>query len=105
MTGLQNGRDPSRGDFDWRRFASAIRAKRGGDLRGIRNLADDIGITASDLSRAMSGQVISTGRVFALCDWMGRDPRDFYLPPENEAISACFGRGNVKHAGSVQNVS
>lgn len=97
MTGLQNGRDPSRGDFDWRRFAIALRNHNARDGRGLRAKADEIGVTVTDLSRAMSGQVVSAGRVIALCDWMGSDIRAFYIAPEKPEISGCFSARNVKH--------
>lgn len=97
MSGLQNGRDPSRGDFDWRRFAVELRRHNAKDARGLRAKADEIGVTVTDLSRAMSGQVVSAGRVIALCDWMSADFRDFYLPPEKPDYSECFSMSNVKH--------
>lgn len=82
MTGLQNARDPARGDYDWRRFASALRSRQFEDGRALRAIADEIGVTVADLSRAMGGQIVSAGKVFALCDWLGICPRRFYLPPE-----------------------
>jgi hypothetical protein len=97
VSGLQNGRDPSRGDFDWRRFAIELRRHNAKDARGFRDKADEIGVTISDLSRAMGGQVVSAGRVIALCDWMGADVREFYIPPESPKKSACFNGRNVKH--------
>lgn len=97
MSGLQNGRDPSRGDFDWRRFAIELRRHNAKDARGFRDKADEIGVTVTDLSRAMSGQVVSAGRVIALCDWMQADIRQFYIAPEKAEESECFSVRNVKH--------
>ena len=99
MSGLQNAQNPACGDINWRRLAADVRHHRAKDHRGIRALAPEIGITVSDLSRVMSGQVINAGRVIALCDWMGRDIRDFYIPPKRQDFSECFSMGDVKQAG------
>lgn len=97
MTGLQNARDPSRADYDLRKFASALRCRRGDDSRSYRALADDIGVTISDLSRAMGGQMVSVGKVIALCQWLDVPVERFYLPPEMSVNSKCFTRSNVEH--------
>lgn len=99
MSGLQNGRDPSYGDLDWRRFASEVKKCRAKDPRGGRDVARSVGVSNTDLSRAMSGQVIGAGRVIALCRWMGRTIDDFYLEPEIDGKSGCFTARNVKHQG------
>ncbi|RUU29741.1 hypothetical protein [Mesorhizobium sp. M6A.T.Ce.TU.016.01.1.1] len=51
------------------------------DGRGWRVLADEIGVTSSDLSRVMAGQDIAAGKIFAICDWAGLDARLFYRAP------------------------
>lgn len=101
MSGLQNGRDPSYGDLDWRRLAVEVRRHRAKDHRGIRDITPDIGITNSDFSRVMNGQVIGAGRVIALCRWMGCHIDDFYIEPENLKKSECFTGRNVKHSGGM----
>lgn len=50
------------------------------DGRGWRALADEIGVTSSDLSRVMAGQDIAAQKIFAICDWAGLDARAFYRP-------------------------
>lgn len=97
MTGLQNGRDPSRADYDFRKFASALRGKRALDHRGMRTIADEIGITVTDFSRAMGGQMVSVGKVIALCQWLDVPVEHFYLEPERPVESTCFSGHNVKH--------
>lgn len=101
MSGLQNGRDPSYGDLDWRRLAVEVRRHRAKDHRGIRDIAPEICITNSDFSRVMNGQVIGAGRVIALCRWMGRQIEEFYIEPEKQKKSECFTTRNVKHRGGV----
>ena len=98
MTGLQNGSNPSYADYDLRAFARALREKRAFDHRGLRALADEIGVTVSDMSRAMGGQMVSVGKVIALCQWLGVPVIRFYLPPEKPAETDCFTRSNVKHS-------
>lgn len=94
MTGLQNASDPARADYDWREFAMLVRRRLAEDGRGYRALADEIGVTFTDLSRAASGQMISVHKVIAICDWMRVAVRSFYLKP---MISDCCSGSNVKH--------
>lgn len=95
MSGLQNARDPGRADYDWREFALLVRQRLADDGRGYRFLADHIGVTFTDLSRAAGGQMISVHKVIAICDWMQVAVRAFYLKP---AKSTCCSGSNVKHA-------
>ncbi len=98
----------ARASFDWRRFARDCRSALRADDRGYRTLAREIGVTISDLSRAAGGSNVSVEKVIALCDFLGRDVRDYYLPPlsqmENPEKSNCFTGCNVKqrphHASS-----
>lgn len=72
----------SRAGFDWRGFGRALRAALAGEGNPpLRRLADNIGVTATDLSRASSGTAVSIEKAFAIADWMGAEPRAFYLPP------------------------
>lgn len=96
MTGLQNSRNPSHADYDFRKFASALRGRRMMDDRGLRPIADEIGVTLTDLSRAMGGQIVSVGKVIALCRWLGEPVERFYLEPEKGDESECFTGSNVK---------
>lgn len=96
MSGLQNSRNPSLADYDLRRFASALRAHRANDVRGLRVIGDEIGVTISDLSRAMGGQMVSVGKVIALCRWLGVPVESFYLEPEKQDNSGVCSCGNVK---------
>lgn len=99
MSGLQNGSNPSYADYDLRGFARALREKRVLDHRGMRALVDEIGVTVSDLSRAMGGQMVSVGKVIALCRWLDVPVDRFYLPPEKPTETGCFTRVTVKHEG------
>ncbi|APH71428.1 hypothetical protein [Aquibium oceanicum] len=74
-------RHPERAEYDWRGFAAALRGRLANDGRGYRALADEIGVTVTDLSRAASGQMVSVGKVFAICDWMELPERRFYFNP------------------------
>ena len=103
MTGLQQSHREDRADFDWRKFSTALRAKNWNDPRGIRAIGEAIGVTASDMSRAMGGQAVSVGKAIALCDWLERELRDFYIAPEPLLVKApipakseCCSRPNVK---------
>jgi len=99
------GHSPSRADYDWRRFAQALMARHRGEVRGIRAIADEIGVTASDISRAMGGQMVSVGKVIALCHWLGEPVERFYIEPENSGKTDCCSRPNVKHGSLKEGVS
>lgn len=98
MTGLQNGSHPGRADYDWRAFALALSRKHRECGLSLRTLADDIGVTIADMSRAMGGQIVSTGKVIALCRWLGVPVENYYLEPDPQVKSSCFTEPNVKHA-------
>lgn len=66
--------------YDTLALGRALRPALEWDGRGWRVLAAEIGVTSPDLSRIMAGQDISCGKVFAICDWLGVDPRKFYRP-------------------------
>lgn len=95
MSGLQNAHNPARADYDWREFALLVRARLAEDGRGYRFLADHIGVTFTDLSRAATGQMIAVHKVIAICDWMEVAVRAFYLKPMK---SDCCSVSAVKHA-------
>jgi transcriptional regulator with XRE-family HTH domain len=96
MTGLQNSRDPARAEYDTREFARAIRLKLNQSKLGYRAIAERIGVTPTDIARASGGQNISTGRVIALCKWLGVPVERFYLEPDLPKRK-CFTGSNVKH--------
>ena len=79
-----------RARFMWGAFAAAVREHRRTDPRGAEPIANDIGITATDFSRAMGGKNIEAGKVIALCIWMHRNPLDFYLPASHVSRADCF---------------
>ena len=105
MTGLQNGHDPGRADYDWRRFAAALRTKRGPDPRGFRAIADDIGVTATDMTRALGGQAVSVAKVIAFCRWLEVPVDHFYLEPDFALPPKCFSGDTVKHSDGVRSAS
>lgn len=68
-------------DFDMRALARRLRPMLEFDGRGWRALADEMGVTSSDLSRVMASQQLAYPKIRAICDWAGLDPDAFYLPP------------------------
>lgn len=97
MSGLQNAQNPDRADFDWRGFALALRRRQRDEGRALAPIADEIGVTVADLSRAMGGQMVSVAKVMAMCDWLGVGERTFYLAPEKvPAKSTSFSGSNVE---------
>jgi len=96
MTGLQNGSNPSRADYDLRGFARALRKKQFDTGRALRPLAEEIGVTLSDFSRAMGGQHVSVGKVIALCHWLGVPVEHFYIEPDPSMKTTCFTGSTVK---------
>ena len=77
--------DANRAGFDWRAFSKAVKVGLAETGHSYRQLADGIGVTISDLSRAAGGSNIGPEKVIAISDWLGRDIRDFYLAPEKKA--------------------
>jgi len=105
MTGLQNSRNPLLADFDTREFARALRVKGQRDPRGIRAIAEEIGVTASDMSRAMGGQGVSVAKVIALCRWLGVAIETYYLEPDITLKPTGCSGSNVKHSEHFGRVS
>jgi transcriptional regulator with XRE-family HTH domain len=93
------GHSPDRADYDWRGFSRALKVRHRGETRGIRAIADEIGVTASDMSRAMGGQIVSVGKVIALCQWIGVPVERFYIAPDKSIETDCCSRPNVKRDG------
>lgn len=83
-----------RASFDWRGFGRALRqALKARGQPPLRALAGQIGVTATDLSRASSGGNVGIEKVFAISDWIGEDARNFYAPPTK---STCCTSRHVK---------
>lgn len=74
-------RSGERAAYDMASLGRRLRPMLEFDGRGWAALAAEIGVTSSDLSRVMAGQDIAAGKIFAICDWAGFDPRKFYRPP------------------------
>lgn len=66
--------------YDYRALGKLLRPALEADGRGWRALAGEIGVTSPDLSRIVNGQPVSAPKVFAVCDWLGIDDRQFYTP-------------------------
>lgn len=98
------GHSPDRADYDWRGFSRALKARHRCETRGIRAIADEIGVTASDISRAMGGQIVSVGKVIALCRWIGVPVERFYLPPDHSTKTDCCSGPNVKRGGLKEGI-
>lgn len=102
MTGLQNSRNPARADFDWRNFAQAIRTACAADGRSQWAIAEEIGITESDLSRVRGGAMVSVGKAIALARWLKLPLENWYLAPlpepkvKRKKSTSCT-TPNVKH--------
>ena len=69
-----------RATYDFAALGRLLRPTLQDTGRGYRACADEIGVSASDLSRVTAGQSVSAPKVFAICDWIGIDPRSFYTP-------------------------
>jgi hypothetical protein len=83
-------RDLSLASYDWRAFGHAVRAAAMNDGRLDRAIAAEIGVTATAFSKAQSGGNIGIDYVFAICDWMGNTPRDFYRNPKKSNTCTLF---------------
>jgi transcriptional regulator with XRE-family HTH domain len=91
----------SRADYDFLAFGRALKARHRKDDRGIRAIADEIGVTATDISRAMGGQNVSIAKVIALCGWLGVPVDTYYVPPLR-IEQKCFTGSTVKHRGAAR---
>ena len=83
-----------RAAFDWRRFGRDVRDAIAG--RALRKLADEIGVTSTDLSRASSGTNVGIEKVLAMCDAFGLSERRYFLAPEPVKSTGCTS-AHVKH--------
>ncbi len=102
MTGLQNADNPGPAGFPWRDFARCLRRHRGADDRGLRGIGSEIGVTINDLSRAMGGQHVEAQKIIAMCDWMGRDIHEFYIPPDHVSRAKCFTFTPVEQSENIR---
>lgn len=94
--------NPARAGFDWRRFARDLRQAVRETETPYRRLADEIGVTLSDISRATGGTSVSVEKVIALCEFMRRDVTEFYQRPMK---STRFTAPHVKHPDSEKELS
>lgn len=67
-------------DYDWRGFADLL-AERLHRVNNLAALAEEIGVSVTDLNRAVAAQIISAPKLIAICDWMQIAVRAFYLRP------------------------
>lgn len=67
--------------YDYRGLGRVLRARLEEDGRGWRVCADEIGVSATDLSSICNGQSVSAPKVIAVCDWLRVSFRAFYEPP------------------------
>lgn len=90
--------DTALASFDFAAFGAAVSAAYRRDGAPMKRCAAEAGVTFTDFSRAAGGGIVSVAKVIALCDWLGRDPHDFYRPPERrQGISTGCTGPNVKH--------
>ena len=101
MTLAQKSINTARADYDFLAFGRALKARHRTDDRGIRAIGSEIGVTATDISRAMGGQNVSIAKVIALCGWLGVPVDTFYVPP-TRSEDCCFSGTNVKQRGTGQ---
>lgn len=83
------------GDFNWRKFGHEVSVACRRDGRAQAVIADEIGVTESDLSRARGGNIVSAPKVIAIAEWLGRSLLDWYVPPRGKSTSCT--ESNVKH--------
>lgn len=57
-------------------FGRLIAAKRG--ARGIRAAAAEVGVSPATLSRIENGHLPDIETFAKICDWLERDPREFF---------------------------
>lgn len=73
--------------YDTFGLGKKLRTRLDKDSRGWRTCAREIGVTAPDLSRICNGQTVSAAKIFAVADWLGIDPRDFYRPVKRKRFT------------------
>lgn len=75
--------------YEYHALGKVLRRRLDADPRGWREIAREIGVTSSDLSRIAAGQAVSAAKVYAVCDWLGVHDRQFYRPVKR-AAGECF---------------
>lgn len=79
-----------RADYKYLELGRQLRPRLKTDGRGWRVCADEIGVTASDLSRICNGQPVAAHKIIAVCDWLKLSFRAFYVAPDRQAGAAVF---------------
>lgn len=82
----------ARPSYDYRGLSRLVRGKVDALGIGYRAAADQIGVTASDLSRISADQSIAFEKVVAICDWCDVPERLFYEAPLPRAADPACGR-------------
>ena len=75
--------------LDTKKFSSMIKSKRG--KKGLRALANDIGISASTLSRVEQGNLPDIDTYLKLCDWLEVSSEYFVIGKENSEMNSYKG--------------
>lgn len=64
-------------EFDAKRLAKAVREKRGN--RSLRDIAPEVRVSYSTLSRVESGNYPDVVSLLLIFDWLGANPADYFL--------------------------
>lgn len=70
--------------IDWSRLGRAIVDIREICGISIRDLAKDLKISHSAISRVENGKPVSAGSFLSLCSFVGTDPRNFAKEPPHD---------------------
>ncbi|HEV2504419.1 MAG TPA: hypothetical protein VGV39_15175 [Mesorhizobium sp.] len=92
-----------RAAYQYLELGRHLRARLEADGRGWRVCADEIGVTATDLSRICNGQHVAAHKVIAVCDWLKLSFRAFYVAPDRAAGEAMF-HGKSTETGTSDHV-
>lgn len=81
------------------RLASRIQEKRAG--YGIRQAAQEIGISAATLSRVENSKIPDLGTFEKICRWLGDDPATYFEPSRGKA-SAVKAQVHFKKGAAIE---
>ncbi len=103
MTGQHVSDNPFYAGTDRRRFARDVRCKLDAEGLSTRKARDLIRVPLTAVSHARRGQPIPFEHMCSFCVWLGRNPLDYWIPPDGVSRGAGSTCDSTKQFENKQN--